>query len=256
MIKDNMKNTISNETLNAYLDGELDDRERYRVTNAIINNPELKSQLDDIEQARQLYIETFSDPPAPAKDRNDVQAGYSARSRVITQSLAATLLVAVSFFAGLQWSLKQDDVVSDQGTFTTIDTLERLSSSSSVSHGGYKALVHFEKFSKQDALNTLNRIDRALAKAKQNNINARIEVIMQGKGLGLLRTDTSPVAGEIRQLLAKHNNLVISACNKTLERLKLEKGIEARLLPDVIVVPSALEQILNRLQHDWLYIKA
>jgi len=54
----------------------------------------------------------------------------------------------------------------------------------------------------------------------------------------------------------KYSNLSFLACQKTLQRLKLEHGIDAPLLPEVLVVPSALDEIVNRLEKGWSYIQA
>mgnify|MGYP000052599505 CR=1 FL=1 len=64
-----------------------------------------------------------------------------------------------------------------------------------------------------------------------------------------------PSLEKLEQLLAAYPNLAYVACNQTLDRLR-EKGGTVSLLPGVHVAPTALDEIVKRLQEGWVYIRA
>jgi len=101
---------------------------------------------------------------------------------------------------------------------------------------------------------TLDNIEQLLLKYEQNNRILNLEIIVHSSGLNILRADITPAGQRIQDLMARYNNLTFLACNKTIRRLKEDKGVEVKLLPGVEVVPSALEQVLKRIQEKWVYV--
>jgi intracellular sulfur oxidation DsrE/DsrF family protein len=83
-----------------------------------------------------------------------------------------------------------------------------------------------------------------------------VEIIANGGGLDLVRTDGAPQGQRMSALLRDHNNVSVLACRKALERLSYFKGVDAELLDGVSIAPSALEQILMRMRQGWLFISA
>ncbi len=64
-----------------------------------------------------------------------------------------------------------------------------------------------------------------------------------------------PRSARIRGLQAAHRNLRFLACGNTIRRLRYEKELQVELLPEVMVVSFALDQVDERLQEGWIYIK-
>ena len=52
----------------------------------------------------------------------------------------------------------------------------------------------------------------------------------------------------------KYDNISFLACSRTIEKLRL-KGIDVHLVPEATVIPAALEEIVDRLQQGWAYIR-
>ena len=101
----------------------------------------------------------------------------------------------------------------------------------------------------------LDEIESLLRHYRDTGVNARLEVVINGDGLNLVRADTSPYAERIERLLQKYENLTFAACFNTIERLKREQGVTTRLLPGVIVIDSGVAQIMRRQQQGWAYIQ-
>lgn len=252
-----MKDRINDEVMNAYIDGELDANDVLWVANTINNVPKLKSRFNELEATRNLYFNAFDCASEPIQSKTVTYQPRRTVQQIIGATLAASLLVALGFVAGIY--LPADNTVTSHSSqvsnFITMNELAELTTLNSPDIRGYKALVHMQKFDNASALHSFKYISAILERARANEINIQIEIIAQGPGLDILRSDTSPVAEEIGHLMMHHNNIVFAACNKAIQRLKLEKGMEANLLPGVTIVPSALDQILSRMQSDWLYVR-
>jgi intracellular sulfur oxidation DsrE/DsrF family protein len=79
--------------------------------------------------------------------------------------------------------------------------------------------------------------------------------VANGAGLDLLRADRSPLAERVIALNERHPNVKLIACNLTMDRLR-RRGETVALLPGVQVVPSALDEIVDRLNSGWLYVRS
>ena len=83
--------------------------------------------------------------------------------------------------------------------------------------------------------------------------HARVEVVVNGDGLALVRTDTSVFAGRIQRLQREYSNLTFAACQNTIDRLAREQGIIVRLLPGVITIDSGMAEIMRRQNPRWAF---
>jgi intracellular sulfur oxidation DsrE/DsrF family protein len=89
---------------------------------------------------------------------------------------------------------------------------------------------------------------------KRGNRQLKVEVIANGDGIDLLRSDVSPYAARIGLMKAKYPNLDFLACNQTLGVLK-KNGVVVHLLPHTGIASSAVEEINHRLQQGWDYVR-
>jgi intracellular sulfur oxidation DsrE/DsrF family protein len=118
-----------------------------------------------------------------------------------------------------------------------------------------KVILHVGDADRTRLGKALDKTEELLAAAERSQRSIKLEVIANGGGLNLLRADTSPFRERIQNLQSRHANLVLLACKHTLERLKLEKGIDVQLLPGVKVGNPALEHIITRLEKGWVYVR-
>jgi len=118
-----------------------------------------------------------------------------------------------------------------------------------------KVLIHVNSNDTAHLKQALIEIEDLLRHYRVSSQRAQVEVVINGDGLALVRADVSPFADRIRALQAAYDNLTFAACQNTIERLKRDKGITARLLPGVIVIDSGVAQIMRRQQQGWAYIQ-
>jgi intracellular sulfur oxidation DsrE/DsrF family protein len=80
-------------------------------------------------------------------------------------------------------------------------------------------------------------------------------VVGHSEGLGLLRERLSQHKDRIRQLAGQYANLTFVACQNTINRLKVERGIEVKLVPDAEVIDSGVSHVVKRQKEGWSYIR-
>ncbi len=118
-----------------------------------------------------------------------------------------------------------------------------------------RVLIHLARDDVTQLSQALDDIEGVLQHYRENRQNARVEVVVNGKGLELVRTDTSAFAGRIQRLQREYSNLVFAACQNTIDRLKNEQGIIVRLLPGVITIDSGMAEIMRRQNQGWTYLQ-
>jgi uncharacterized protein len=118
-----------------------------------------------------------------------------------------------------------------------------------------RVLVHITNDDTTRLNQALDDIESLLTYYRNAHQNARIEVVLNGRGLGLVRADTSKFAMRISRLQGEYKNLTFAACQNTIDRLKREQGVVVRLLPGVTVIDSGMAEIMRRQDQGWAYLQ-
>lgn len=118
-----------------------------------------------------------------------------------------------------------------------------------------KVLIHVSNITAAHNPGALDEIESLVRYYRDQRQSARVEVVMNGEGLNLARVDTTRFAERIRRMQEEYDNLTFTACQNTIQRLKREHGITAKLLPGVTVIDSGVAQIMRRQQQGWAYIQ-
>jgi hypothetical protein len=118
-----------------------------------------------------------------------------------------------------------------------------------------KVLIHLARDDDAQLSQALDDIEGLLKYYRESRQTARVEVVVNGGGLKLVRTDTSAFAGRIQRLQREYDNLTFAACQNTIDRLAREQGISVRLLPGVITIDSGMAEIMRRQHQGWTYLQ-
>jgi uncharacterized protein len=92
---------------------------------------------------------------------------------------------------------------------------------------------------------------RELKLIRENNPEAKLEVVVYGQGLNMVVADRSPYGNDVRQILSNPNTR-IAVCEFTLKRNAMDPS---RLIPGVITVKDGIYEIITRQREGWGYIK-
>jgi intracellular sulfur oxidation DsrE/DsrF family protein len=92
----------------------------------------------------------------------------------------------------------------------------------------------------------LHQIENLLAEDE----SASVEVVCSGRGIDLIRRDTTHVSIELANLVARGVSFV--ACNNSLRQRSIS---EAELFPYVTIVPSAIGELIRAQRDGKAYLK-
>ena len=113
-------------------------------------------------------------------------------------------------------------------------------------------LVRWGSDETQKAQESLEMVKALLAQSAHDP-GFRLEVLANADGVRLLSAEDSPYAAEIAALAKKYPNVRFLACGNSLKTLN-KTGTHLRLLPEVQITPSAVEQVANRVREGWSYL--
>jgi uncharacterized protein len=82
--------------------------------------------------------------------------------------------------------------------------------------------------------------------------DAKIEVVMYGKGFELVMPDRSTVAADVQNAI-KNPNVAFRVCAIAMKNNNIQKS---QLLPGVETVPDGIHELVMKQQENWGYIKA
>lgn len=222
-----------NRQLNALLDAELSEVDAERLQRVLNDNPVLQRRLDELRRVKNLIRR--------ALQVSTVETSGARRRFPAQRASAASGLLLLGFVVGWLTSgadFRQQHPASGIGV-----------------NGEARVVLHLATNDRDKMVQTLDKAEKFLAHHRHESRPLRLEVVVNGDGLDLLRADISPERERVRALQQRYHNLAFLACRKTMEHLKHDKGIEPPLLPEVITVPSALDQIIERVQTGWQYVQ-
>lgn len=229
--------TTPHRLLNALLDGELTPAEAEQLARSLEHNPLLRERLAELRRVRHLTRQALDDDHVP------LAAPRQARAHV---AAAAGIAVGLAFIGGwwagtTNGARVQSPLVAGAPNVPAVEQT--------------RVILHLATENSTKMKQALDKAEDMLASHASSGRNLQLELVVNGGGLNLLRADTSPERARIEALQKQYPNIAFLACRKTLEQLKLLRGIDAPLLPHVVVVPSALDQIVERLQSGWTYVQ-
>lgn len=240
-----MNDAVSDEILYAFVDGELHLAEREALLARIQNDPDLARRVCAARALRDMMKLAYTAPPALPESPlrpHDVAA----------RCALGCLVLGIGLLAG--WSLRglESTSVVAQSAGAPQAGLNRVSLA--VQPDPNRVILHLDSGDPARMQGTLDEVDRLLAEADTQGRIMQIEVVVHSHGLALLREDMSPYTGRIVHMQKRRANLQWVACSQTIARFAGE-GQAVRLLPGVNPVPSAVGEIVSRLQQGWTYIR-
>lgn len=119
-----------------------------------------------------------------------------------------------------------------------------------------RQIVVHVNYAEAEQLNfVLNNIENIIVHYTSRNIDVEIRVVCHGPGLTLLRVDNSPVLDRLTKMLGSLDSFKLFACGNTIERVTKAEGREPEIIPQAIVVPAGLPEIVELQREGWVYIK-
>ncbi len=232
---------ISDEKLGAFLDDQLDRRERLEVIEALQRDKALAARVCELRQDMELMTLAYRSPPMPGE-----LAAMPGWMRPRWRAAAAVLLIATGVLTG--W------LIHGWRTDHTGTSLQEITQLDPAAPGASKIIFHLSTLESSRVEGVFDTVESLLREGRTRGSPLRVEVIANAEGLGLLRQG-SPYAGRIESLAGAYDNVSFLACGIAMENARLSENAEVRLIPQARRVSAALEQILTRLKQGWTYVR-
>lgn len=249
-MNDNIK--ISDEMLNAFVDDQVTTEEKEQLYVALAKDDSLKKAVCELRSSKDLVQLAYQQiPTSPGGFGGDGGIRGRKSSRHWLTGMAASVLLSLGVFIG--WQLgptHQNDII-----FSANNDAGRATAAAASDQATTKVLFHLNSRDPAVAREALDELEGVLKFYRKTGEKARIEMITNGGGIDLLRADTSPYPDRILALQHKYPNLTFVTCQNSIDRLKRERGITARLLPGTVVIDSGVAQIMRRQREGWAYIQ-
>ncbi len=256
---------FSDEFLNAFVDDQLETDEKGRTYLEIGQDEELNRRVCELRKLRELVRLAYENPPLPENGLSQ-----AATTRRVRFNIAAGLTLVLGVLLGwfLHESPPSPEVSVPAASSPSQIKLAKSTAANPVqtpkaqpglaaapTGKQMKVLIHVSEGGRENAKRVLDEIENLLRFYRESRQNARVEVVINSDGLELVRTDTAAFPKRIIRLQKEYDNLTFAACQNTIDRLKREQGITAKLLPGVVVVDSGIAQIIRRQHQGWAYIQ-
>jgi len=243
----NQNQDFSDEILNAFIDEQLDHDEHAQIISALRYDEALTQRICDLQKTRSLVQLAFSKKLVPAHQQPVLR---STKQRLWSKSIAASILIMVGVLSGWfahQQMLPQNSLIELAKTVQHNQIINK--------NEPWRVMFHVSHNEARRFNILLDETEYLLAQYKKNNKPIQVEILTNGKGVNLIKNETSLQAAKLQELKAKYSNLVVSACGKTLQRIKKQTGKNVTLLPDTEIVRSALHQVTQHQKQGWTYIR-
>ena len=240
-----MKDTFSDEYLNAYLDNQLAADERAQLLEALRLDAELSARVCKLQKVKEMVQLAYHNFEA---EQGNQQAPSH---KPVWPALAASFLLAMGLLTGWFAHNQFDpqprllDLAKAAQTQNTMATGEK----------EWRLVLHVDSSDPGRFNVMLDETEQLLKASAQQQQNVRIEILTNGGGLMLVEESDAPYTQRLQALTKQYDNLGLIACQRALDSLKEDKGIELDLVPEASVVESAMNQVIKRQQEGWAYIR-
>ncbi len=237
----NRDQAFSEEAINSYVDNQLTPEEKIRFYQELEQDSAVAQYACRLRSLREMVQDAYnpSTLPPPSSQRQQ-------RKKLSCYGIAAALLMFV-VGACVGWFSRGGLPEQHMATATPASWNTPVARAHNV-------LLHISDDDPQHFRTAMAEAKQMLARAHAQGVALHLEILTNDSGLDLLRTSLSPYRQEIAQLARRYPNVAFLACGKTLQHLR-ERGVHYRLLPQAKVVPSALDEIVQRMESGWVYVR-
>lgn len=242
----NHNEQFSDEMLNAFIDDQLDRNEREQILSALRHDNVLTQRVCDLQKVRSLVQLAYNEKDIVPEHQ---QASSQESSYWLRKSIAASILILVGVLSG--WFTHQY-TVTDKSLVEYAQTIRN--NPALADNETWQVMLHVSHNQERRFNVLLDEAEDLLATYKKNKQPLQLEILANGKGLDLVKNDKSPYVLRLKQLQKDYDNLIVSVCGQTLQRIQKETGKPVDLIPDAHVVRSAIYQVGKRQKQGWTYI--
>lgn len=234
--------------LNAYIDGELSADQQAEMLEAMRADPELAKRACELSQLKAQLRLAYAKPPQPQRRRGPGHRG--------TWPAVAAGVALLGFGMISGWLMHAS--VPGEGMahrFVVLDPDGRGQAVAGAEDQDTRIVFHLTQADQAVAGELLDEVENMLQAYEADGRALRVEVVSHSDGLDLLRERLSQHKERIAAMAERYANLTFVACKNTMDRLRVEQGIEVRLIPGTEVIDSGVSHVVKRQREGWSYIR-
>jgi hypothetical protein len=243
-----MNTVVSDETLHAFVDGELDVADSETLIARMRGDVDLSQRVCALRNLQSMVRLAYAEPPVAHGRKSN-----AAPRRHFMQRCAYGCLILLAGLGG-GWALR-----GQESQAVAFAQPERVPS-------GYQAvsltreadpnriMLHLDSAAPDKMQAVLDQAEYLLNEAEDQGRMMQLEVIANSRGINLLRAGVSPHAERMARMKQRHANLQWVACGQSIARFASE-GHKVELLPATLTAPTAIGEIVTRLQQGWTYVR-
>lgn len=242
-----MKVVVSDETLHAFIDGELNVAESQAFIARMRQDRELAQRVCALRNLQSMVRLAYAEPP--------LAVARSQRAAPPRQLMKRSALAGLLLFVGLSggWALRgQEPQAVASLPAVPLEGYQPVSLAGAADPN--RVLLHLDSDAPDKMRAVLDQAELLLVTAEQEGRAMQLEIIANSRGIDLLRAGVSPHAARMARMSQRHVNLHWVACGQSIARFSAE-GQKVELLPATQTAPTAIGEIVTRLQQGWTYVR-
>jgi intracellular sulfur oxidation DsrE/DsrF family protein len=244
-----MNSSVSDEKLCAFIDGELDSAERQDLLHRLQMDNDLRDRVCAFRITDDMIRMAYTEVPQ-GRTRS---ARPGAAAKMTYGALAAAVLLALGLSGG--WVLR-GQAVDDAAPGGLLGFLPKNVQPAHLAEhpDARKVLLHIDSSDPVRVRRAFDYANAFLKAAHSTGVTVHLETVANFKGIDVLRSGMTPYSDRFRALARRGAGVELVACGNAVARLR-SMGENPDLVPGVRVAPSAVAEIVTRLEDGWTYIK-
>ena len=231
--------------ISAYVDGELTPEERLEVLAALQQDPKLAQEACELNNLKSQLQLAYANPPGLNARRDN------RRSTSRLAVAASVLMLGVGLLGG--WLVGNEHLPKDR--LVLLDPEGRGQAPATANSEETRIVFHVTTPDQFAAAELLDDVEQMLDTYKQEGKPLRVEIVSNGEGLDLLRESLSMFKERIHEMSQHYANLTFVACKNTIDRAKVQHGVDVHILPDAKIINSGVDYVVKRQKEGWIYIR-
>lgn len=242
-----MMTVVSDETLQAFVDGQLDVADSEALMARLQADPALAQRVCSLRSLQSMVRLAYAEPPQAVRRPRD-----TARRPFVQRCAIGCLILLVGLIAG--WGLRggMEPGLPAGTALAALDGYQTVSLVQQPDPG--RIMLHLDSDDPARMAAVLGRAEALLDEAERQGRPIQLEIVANSHGINLMRAGVSPHADRIARMTQRHANLHFIACSQTIARITAQ-GQKVELLPVARAAPTAVGEIVTRLQQGWTYVK-
>lgn len=242
-----MNPVVSDEILHAFVDGELDVEDSEKLVARMRWDAELMQRVCALRSLQNMVRLAYTEPPAFSGGPS-----VAAPRRQLLLRCAAGCLILLAGLSG-GWALRGMEFPAVAEVPAPVKGgLQAVSLARQADPD--RVMLHLDSAAPERMQAALDQAERLLDEAEREGRAMQLEILANSHGINLLRAGVSPHAARMARMTQRHANLQWVACSQTIARFSGE-GEKVELLPAARVAPTAIGEIVTRLQQGWTYVR-